>query len=287
MERELWPIVYHALRAVARAGDAPHAHHPTWAIAAVVLWAALHDRPIRWACDPDHWRTTRLRPAEIPSAATVSRRSRRPQFATLRAALEGRLAGDGPPAWTLVVDGKPLPVGPCSKDPDATPGPCGPGYEPHAPWGDKPLPERWAVTAANAYEGAVAEGLLAGLSGKGVLLADGNYEASRLYDAAAEAGYQLLAPPDERDTGRGHRYRSPYRRRALEWFRDGLGEALLAGRGWIERAFGNLSSFAGGLGPLPAWARRLGRVTRWVWAKLVVNAARIILRRRQRIEQMQ
>jgi hypothetical protein len=71
-----------------------------------------------------------------------------------------------------------------------------------------------------------------------------------------------------------------------EWFRAGLGRELLRGRGAIERAFGNAGSFGGGLGPLPNWVRRPGRVERWVWGKLLINAARI-LHRRQQVEQMQ
>jgi len=255
MERELWPLLYRELRAAAR-GVRPKAvrYHP-WVIAAVLLWAALHDRPVGWACDRRNWSATRLRPGQLPSAATVSRRARRADVAGFLDRVAERLRGDGPPGWEFVVDGKPLPVGGCSKDPDATPGPRGPGYKLHAIWGGRCLPEAWAVTGLGEYEGAVAERLLAGLSGAGVLLADGNYEASRVYDAAAAAGYQLLAPPDRRDTGRGHRYQSPHRLRCLGWFADGLG-------------------------PLPAWVRRLGRVARWVWCKLVINAARILRRQR-------
>jgi hypothetical protein len=286
MERELWPLVYRALRAAARGTAQKYTHFHPWVIAAVLLWAALHDRPVAGACDPANWRTTRLRPAELPSAATVSRRAARTMFGVFLNRVAARLAGGGPPAWELVVDGKPLPVGRCSKDRDARAGPLGKGYKVHAIWGAKCLPEAWAVTAMRDYEGAVAEGLLARVRGKGVLLADGNYEASRLYDAAAAAGYQLLARPDPRDTGTGHRYQSPHRRVALEWFADGLGWSLYRGRGGIERAFGNAGSFAGGLGPLPNWVRRSGRVERWVWCKLVVNAARIT-RNRQRMEQMQ
>jgi hypothetical protein len=286
MERELWPIVYRELRAAAHGTAQKYAHDHPWVIAAVLLWAAAHDRPVKWACDPRNWAATRLRPAEIPSAATVSRRAKRTVFGVFLNRVAARLRGDGPPAWTLMADGKPLPVGACSKDRDARAGPGGRGYKLHALWGDEPLPEGWAVTAAREYEGAVAERLLAGVSGKGVLLADGNYEASRLYDAADAAGYQLLARPDPGDTGRGHRYQSPYRRRALDWFAAGLGWELLRGRAAIERAFGNLVSFPGGLGPLPPWVRRQGRVERWVWCKLAINAARIT-RNRQRMGQMQ
>jgi hypothetical protein len=286
MERELWPRIYHELRQAARGTRQKGVHHHPWVIAAVLLWAALHDRPVAWACRAENWGTTRLRPAERPSAATVSRRARRAVFGVVLNHLAGRLRGDGPPARELAIDGKPLPVGRCSKDPDAKSGPLGRGYKLHAIWGGRCLPEAWEVTAAREYEGAVAERLLTQVRGKGVLLADGNYEASRLYDAAAASGYQLLAPPDEQDTGRGHTYQSPHRRLALRWFADGLGWTLLRGRGAIERAFGNAGSFGGGLGPPPSWARRRGRVERWVWCKLVINAHRI-LRNRERMQQMQ
>jgi hypothetical protein len=286
MERELWPILYHALTELSAADHHKKVRYQPWVIAATLLWAAVHDRPRCWACAAEHWDTTDLRPDQVPSPATVSRRARRAEVADLLDRLGRHLRGDGPPAWELVVDGKPLPVGHCSKDPDARPGPRGRGYKLHAIWGDRPLPEAWAVTGAGEYEGAVAERLLARVSGRGVVLGDGNYEASRVHDAAAASGYQLLAPPDGRDTGRGHRYQSGHRLVALRWFADGPGWDLLRGRGRIERSFGNAGSFGGGLGPLPNWVRRLDRVTRWVHCKLLVNAARII-RRRQRMAQMQ
>ncbi|MCY2930121.1 MAG: hypothetical protein NTV86_11635 [Planctomycetota bacterium] len=51
----------------------------------------------------------------------------------------------------------------------------------------------------------------------------------------------------------------------------------------IERSYGNLTSFAGGLGPLPAWVRRPHRVATWVAAKLSLDyTRRILLRDRQR-----
>jgi hypothetical protein len=173
-----------------------------------------------------------------------------------------RLAGSGPPAYVLIVDGKPLLVGTHSKDRDArrgrVSGGFARGYKLHAIWGDRPMPEAWAVTGLSAYEGAVAERLLARVRGCGYLLGDGGYEASRLYDAAAASGYQLVAPPDERGTGAGRRYQSPHRLRALGMFGcpDRFGEQLLAIRSGIERRFGNLTSFGAGLSGLPA---RVGR----------------------------
>ena len=286
MERELWPRMYHELREVARATHQKGVTYQPWVIAAVLLWAALHDRSVAWACDERNWSTTRLRPAELPSESTMSRRPKRVVFAVFLNRVAERLRGGGPPAWTLVVDGMPLPVGKCSKDPDARPGPHGRGYKLHAIWGTGPWPEAWEVTAVRDYEGTVAVRLLAQVHGKGCLLSDGNYESNRLYDVAAESGYLLLARPDKRDTGRGHRYQSPHRLMALGWFADGLGWQLYRERNSIERMFGNAGSFGGGLGPLPNWVRRQGRVERWVWCKLVINAHRI-LRNREHMQQMQ
>ena len=286
MERELWPRLYHELRQAARGTDQKGVHYQPWVIAAVLLWAALHDRSVAWACDPLNWSTTRLRPQKIPSESTMSRRPKKLVFGVFLNRVAQRLKGDEPPEWELTIDGKPLPVGRCSKDPDARGTPLGRGYKLHAIWGSRPWPEAWEVTAVRDYEGTVAERLLSQVRGKGCLLADGNYESSRLYDVAAESGYLLLARPDARDTGEGHRYQSPHRRVALGWFADGLGWHLYRERGSIERAFGNAGSFGGGLGPLPNWVRRLGRVSRWVWCKLVINAHRI-LRNREQMQQMQ
>jgi hypothetical protein len=286
MERELWPRIYAELRAAAAGTKQKYVHFHPWVIVAVLLWAALHDRPVDWACDARNWSTTRLRPRKLPSRSTMSRRTKRTVFELFLNRVANRLKGDGPPAWQLVIDGKPLPVGKCSKDPDAKPNRQGRGYKLHALWGDKPLPEQWEVTAAREYEGAVAERLFVGLSGKGYLLADGSYEASRLYDAADPTGYQLLARPVRQDTGRGHVYQSPHRAAALRLFADGLGWHLYQWRSSIERKFGNMGSFGGGLAPLPNWVRRLARVVQWVWCKLVINAARI-LNHRQHQQQMQ
>lgn len=285
MERELWKVVYRRLKWVAWRFDQRYVQYQAWRIAAVLLWAAVHDRPVSWACDKRHWTTTRLRPGRVPSAATVSRRARKTSFHVFLNAVAADLRGTGRVSWVLSVDGKPLPVGHCSKDKDARAGRCGRGYKLHAIWGDRCVPEAWAVTAAREYEGAVAESLLTQVSGVGVLLADAAYEANRVYDAAAERGYLLLAKPGPEDTGRAHQYQSPHRRLALSWFRDGLGWTLYRQRTSIERMFGNAGSFGGGLGPLPNWVRTLGRVQRWVWCKVVINAARI-LRNRERLESL-
>ncbi len=53
-----------------------------------------------------------------------------------------------------------------------------------------------------------------------------------------------------------------------------FGKKLYRFRRQIERDFGNLFSFGGGLTRLPPWVRRFPRVRNWVNAKLLINAAR-------------
>jgi IS5 family transposase len=269
--------LYHALQQVGSAFSQKHAQHPPWVIAAVLLWAALHDRPRSWACDPAHWGTTSLRPARLPSPATLSRRLRGLAVGLLLRAVEDRLRQAGHPSLVSYLDGKPLPVGCRSKDPDARPkGPWGPGYKLHAVWTTRPVPDAWTVTAAGVGEAPVAERLVGRAGGAGYLLADGNYDANALFDAAARAGYQLVAAHWRRHAGRGHRRQSPHRLRSIALAGTDFGRRLYGLRAQIERCFGNAVSFGGGLGPLPAWVRRSHRVHCWVAAKLLINAARIL-----------
>lgn len=280
MERELWPRLYHLIREVAKDFRQKYVSYQPWPLVAVMLWAALHDRPVSWACQPRHWRTTTLRPARLPSASTISRRIDGVGVGLFWRALEQRLRDSGEPALVAFVDGKPLPVGGDSKDRDARfgrgAGCIAKGYKLHAIWTTRPVPEVWDITPMNGNEKGVAAGLVGQLSHGGYLLADGNYDASYLYDAAAARGYQLVAPYRQgKEPGSGKHYQSPHRLRSIQILGSGFGQALYRARTAIERAFGNASSFGGGLGPLPAWVRGLERVRTWVWAKLLINAVRI------------
>lgn len=285
MERELWPLLYRTLITTARDFHQKYVQLQPWTVAAVLLWAALHDRPISWACDPAHWSGTRLQPAHLPSQPTVSRRLRRVAFDCFLNLLAKRLRGDGLPALALTLDGKPLLVGGCGKDPDAkfgrAAGHLGRGYKLHVIWAGRPLPEAWEVTPLNEHEARVAERLFGQLTGGGYVLADANYDATALFDRAGQRGYQLVAAQLDNNPGTGHHYQSPYRLRCIELLRGAFGRELFIRRTGIERVFGNATSFGGGLSPLPAWVRRHHRVNRWVWAKLAINAVRI-QRNRQR-----
>jgi hypothetical protein len=108
------------------------------------------------------------------------------------------------------------------------------------------------------------------------LPADGNSDGGPLFDRAAARGYQPVTPPPAGTPGDGHRYRSPHRARGLALMRTPSGRALYATRIAIERPFAHAPSFGGGLAPLPAWVRGRDRVRTWVWATLLINAARII-----------
>lgn len=281
MERELWFTLFGYLRQTAQEVRQKYVQMQPWVIVATLLWAALHDRPVCWACNPLNWITTRLKPANIPSEATMSRRTDKVGTGFFWKQLEQHLRQSGDPGLLAFLDGKPLPVGGASKDPDAHAGRAvggmAKGYKLHAVWSNRVLPETWEVTPMNVSEKAVAQRLLPQLHGGGYLLADGNYDASYLYDLAFSQGYQLVAPHRKaKKPGSGGHYQSPHRLRGIELLHKDYGQQIYPARRQIERAFGNATSFGGGLGPLPAWVRGQNRVRTWVWAKLLINAARII-----------
>ena len=278
MERELWPPLYRLLREVARDFRQKNVTYQPWVLVAVLLWASLHDRTIRWACQRRHWSTTTLRPARLPSPSTLSRRLYGVGTGLFLRALEQRLRDTQDPRLLAVLDGKPLPVSRVSKDKDARvgrgAGGMAKGYKLHAVWSSRPMPEAWEVTPLNVHELTVADHLIGQLRHTGYLLADGNYDSGPLADRAMACGYQLVAPVGA-NAGQGHRYQSPHRLRNRDLLAGDFGKGLYQLRGAIERSFGNATAFAAGLGPLPAWVRRLHRVRTWVWAKLLINGVRI------------
>jgi hypothetical protein len=284
MERELWPRLYHLVMEVGQTLRLTDVTYQPHIIVLVFLWAALHDRPVKWACDEKNWSTTTLRPATLPDPSTLSRRLRRVDTAMLMRALVQRVRQDGDPRLVAVIDARPLPVGGASQDPDAR---CGrgagmwaKGYKFYAIWGSRPVPETYRVYPMNTSEDKVGEEMIPGLRGGGYLLGDGEYDANPVFDAAGAAGYQLLAPREQPEAGVGHRSQSPYRLRCIALMGTAFGKGVYALRRGIERAFGNLSSFGGGLAPLPAWVRHVERVWLWVTAKLLINAMRIMVHQR-------
>ena len=283
MERELWPLLYRTVRASARDFSQKYVHIPAWVLIVTMLWAALHDRPVSWACRPENWSSTRLRPVHLPSASTMSRRVDGQAVGWLWHAVEQRLrqASRAHPALMAFLDGKPLPIGGASKDRDAgygrAAGTKAKGYKLHTIWAQRALPEVWDIAPMNTQEQTMARRLLPQVHAGGYVVADGNYDSSALFDLAWQQGYQLLTPlPRQGTPGGGHHYQSPHRRRSIELMQSRYGQALYGLRIGIEQAYGNATTFAGGLAPLPAWVRGRDRVRTWVWAKLLINAARIL-----------
>ena len=281
MDGELWTELYHCIELVAQT----HSQKPMGFSDAVIVttyaWSVVHDRPTCWACDRDNWPPDRQGP--LPSQPTMSRRLKHDEgvrrfLRELEAWMDGCLCLRGLILCRL-LDGKPLPIGRHSHDPDADFGRgsrgIDKGYKAHLLWHASPLPI-WEVRPMNVAEPTMALRLISRAAGEGYVLADKSYDSNPLHRRASAKGLQLVAPPKkDKGAGRGHHRQSPARLHALEMLRRPMGRDLMRLRVRVEQRLGNLCSFGGGLAPLPSWVRRLDRVRRWVQMKLVINALRI------------
>jgi hypothetical protein len=277
MERELWNALYRLTCQLSndRSG---HAYPVRW-IVGVYLWAVVHDRPVSWACRPENWPSSwRVR---LPSQSTASRRLRTAAAVELLEQLRNRCCHGPHPPDVSFLDGKPLPVGGFTKDPEATRGHGvgGParGYKIHAVWTLDAL-VACEVQPLNVSEQTVARRLLPQVGG-GCVLADANDDSNPLHEVAARAGVTLIAPQRRAGRALGHRRHSVGRLQSIELLTTDAGQELYKQRTYIEQRFAQLTNFGGGLGPLPNWVRRLKRVKLWVNAKLCIHAARNHLRR--------
>ena len=299
MEGELWGRVYRLiLEEASKRGRRKRVMYSDGWVLAVFFWAAVHDRPVCWACDPSNW-PERQRCRELPSDSTKSDRLRTVSVLSLLAAVLQRLAALAPPAASLVraVDGKPLPVGGHSKDRDARWGKSASdgwekGYKLFGVWGDGVVPDCWTLGPMDEPEPTVArEELVPALAGAGCggyLLGDSLFDSNPLHEACSACGIQAVAPRKKPGTGLGHGKggHSAGRLRSIRLTespapgdppaagRAPFARDLYAMRAAIERRLGNLCCFGGGLAPLPAWVRTPHRVARWVAAKLVINGLR-------------
>jgi Transposase DDE domain len=282
MERELWKALY----LLAAELDKPWGHwrYSTADVVGVYFWAVVHDRPTSWAANPEEWPDD-LRPDLLPAQSTLSRRLRRTEAVELMTAVEqylGALLALGQ-CLVHIIDGKALGVSAVSKDPDTGygrgAGAHQKGYKLHAIWGRGPMPVAWTLAPMNASEKTIARGLIASLPGGGYLLGDVQYDVGYLYDLAEKEGFQLVAKktPSRTRGGLGHRPQSVARLRSIEMLETTFGRALYNQRNAIECRFGSLTCVGGGLGPLPAWVRRFGRVRHWVQAKIVLAGLRRLL----------
>ena len=222
-DRGLWAevraAVKRAARAVGRAGRRPV--YSDALVASMYLWCVWHDRPLCWACDRGHYNAL-FRPRRLPSVSQFARRVKTPSVAAVLARAHDDLAAAGLASAVTILDGKPLPVGPPSRDPDAARGRVSggfaKGYKLHAAvTADGRIPA-WDVRPLNVAEVTVAADLIARLAppptSGALVLADSGYDAAPLHRQVAATGRTARSagrgrgaagPPPPTRPGRGPR----------------------------------------------------------------------------------
>jgi Transposase DDE domain len=269
MEDRLWDIVCVVLPECKASSRQTYSDRE---VLLVVLWAVLHDRPMSWACEPEHW-STRRRLRNLPHASTISRRVRKPGLASLLEAAHVRSrellkTSSG----QAMIDGKPLLVSDYSRDPDARNGRAmrrfGRGYKLHAVIDAAGVVLAFSVLSLNVQERKAAGKLLPAVSNSvRRVFADGNYDSGPLQRQLESTGLKLYTPLINNYAGpRSH----PRRRRLARIMNHEIGDRIANAREHIERQFGLLGNLGFGLKGLPNWVRRHGRVARWVSCKLLL-----------------
>lgn len=284
MNREIWRGLFVATRGISRYLPKPKRRfqYSDCVVLRMYLWAVWHDRPTCWACDGRHYNGL-FRPRHLPSVSQFHRRLAHPRFRLLLKVLHRRLTQDEHQSMVLAfLDGKTLSVNESSKDPDARTGHgngvFSRGYKLHAlvDWSGKICDYR--VRPLNEAEQPIGERLAVSIRAGSCVLADGNYDSGTLYERIRKRGSQLLTPMRQTPRSPQSVAAMPLGRRmameAWELDPDGCRE-FYRRRSTVERAFAHLTNFAGGLGPLPAWVRRLRRVERWVTAKIAIYHAKL------------
>jgi hypothetical protein len=273
MENELYKEVYRMIR---QTGDNKVPQRGTYTDEDVILtylWAVLCDRPIYWACRKCNWPIYYRRRA-LPTASTMSRRLRTLSVQQFLVKIEQQLLDRYPGRLCRWIDAKPLPISRYSKDKQAGYGPAAgcmaKGYKLYT------IADRaqgfvvWTVKPMNYCESIVAQELVEKLGSEGYLVGDGAYDTNRLYDFACERSVQLITPQRAKAAvSLGHRHHSPHRLRAMLLKKRPFGQELIFSRIGIDCMYGQLTSLAFGLSPLPNWVRTQFRVEMWVRGKLI------------------
>lgn len=248
----------------------------------VIIWAVLHDRPMVWACYPQNWPDT-LRPDRLPHASTISRRWRTSAIRREADRLYRQTVyALGRVSRYAAIDGRPLLVGGYSKDHDARAGRAvggmGRGYKLHAVVDNRHVILSYEIHTLSKAEPTVAVKLLAKIP-KGVtrIVGDTIYDSMNLHRTAEQEGRKLYTPIRENRVGRRQQ---PRRLQLLRLNQRSVGKRLLAWRITIERTFGQTSTIGFGFKGLPPWARRIHRVERWMWAKLICHHAWIMYKKK-------
>ena len=290
MDKVEWQVIRNAVRSadrsVPRVGRRPRFSDRL--IVQMYYWSVAHDRPRCFAADRQNYSSV-FRPRELPSYSQFCRRLHAPRVLAMIEHVLRRLSVAPGPVNLAFIDGKALPVSESSKDPDARTGrghgKFSRGYKLHALVTACGRIQCFAVRPMNEAEPRVSREQIFPLLMPGVVvIGDGNYDSKFLYEIARERGSWFFAPPKQAPQQRRSWSRTTEsRREAVELWEQQpeLARRVYRERTEIERVFSRLSCYGGGLGPLPAWVRRLDRVTLWVTAKITLYHARLIVRERR------
>jgi hypothetical protein len=280
MEYQLWKAIVALLASFGKSRKRRDNAYTDHDIVRVYYWAVLHDRSTAWACQKRHW-PIHCRRRPLPSPGTMSRRLRSPAVVALLDALERRAVAPKEPGLFWIIDGKPLVIGGCSTDRQAGYGRAAnsmaKGYKIHAIVDPAGAIASWRLAPMNKDERVMAERLLQGACIHGYLVADANYDSNKLHTRCDQRDQLRLVTRRRYGPahGTGHRRQSAGRLRCIALTENpfpGFAEQMLRDRGEIERRFGQMVNWGGGLTCLPAWVRTHRRVRRWVQAKLVLTA---------------
>jgi hypothetical protein len=272
MEDRLWAIlvcwvgVHEALQ--------PRQTFSGQTILLVGLWAILHDRPFCWACEPSHWPSDK-RPERLPHPSTLSRRWRREDLDDVARTVFKLSVKSFRMTPEAIIDGKPIPVSAITKDPEARSGRgargFARGYKLHAVVNRSGIVCDFEVTSLNVNERVPARRLLPNLPREiRRIIADGNYDSGPLHQALADGSVKLYTPIQSGAVGpQAH----PRRKALFHVMNSPFGKGLLRRRGAVERRFAQLTNIGCGFKGLPNWARRLHRVRRWMFGKILIYHA--------------
>ncbi len=292
VEDQIWRRIRHAVHVASRqVRPAGRYSYSNELIVLMEFWRVQHGQPMIWACDRRHY-GRQFRPGKLPSYSQFNRRIASEECQAILQRVHNRLAGVDEAVTQGYMDGKPLPVSPVSKDPDARSGHISggfaKGYKLHAYITDRRRIVVWSVMPLNVSEGTVAiqflPHVLPAQTPDALNLADGNYDAAALYKGFDRAGSALLTPlrsQHRRREGKHHpvtlRQMGPARRAAVDLWdhHPDLAQFLLKGRNNIEGVFSVLT-VALDL-HLPGHVRRLRRVRRWVGIKIILYHARLLV----------
>ena len=276
MERELYRVACEALDRIPmhRKSGQTYSDHD---VVRVLLWTACHDRPVCWACQLNNWPLWRRR-TKLISQSQMSRRLRTVPAHQLLTQLGSDLRDRLPQGLIKYLDAKPLPVGGASKDRDAKFGRGAAGvqrgYKVTTAVDQYGCIEAWQLGPMNLPEHQQAEILLERMPWGLYVVGDNAYDKTHLYQQADARGMCLIGAFKTHAKAPGHRRQSPQRQHSLDLQRRPFGQDLLRMRWGIERSYGQMCSFAGGLAPLPAWVRTPHRVAVWFAAKLILDLPR-------------